>query len=81
MQLEKKRYPIVNQDVQDKLEHSRQQAQRQHLRTVRCPVCGFYLLDVYSRDHYLVRVKCQKCKFDDVIDIALFRQFRLREKL
>lgn len=43
------------------------------LRTVRCPNCGFYLLDVYGKDHCFVRVKCRKCKFNEVIDTALFR--------
>jgi len=29
-------------------------------------------------DHYLVRVKCRKCKFDDTIDTALFRTMSRR---
>jgi phage FluMu protein Com len=51
----------------------------ENLRAVRCPKCGFYLLDVCGYDHYLVRVKCRKCKFNDVIDTALFRTVRRRD--
>ena len=51
------------------------------LRMVRCPKCGFYLLDVYGYDHYYVRVKCRKCKFDEVIDTALFRTKQNKKRL
>ena len=48
------------------------------LRMVRCPRCGFYLLDVYGYNHYLVRVKCRKCKFNETIDTARYRTVRGR---
>ena len=60
-------------DLARKLEQSRKLAESRRLRTIRCPNCGFYLLDVYGTDHYLVRVKCRKCKFSETIDTALFR--------
>ena len=58
-------------------------ASTMQLRSIRCPICGFYLLDVYGHDHYLVRVKCRKCKFDQTIDTALFRtlQRKLRSQI
>ena len=28
---------------------------------------------VYGQDHYYIQVKCQKCKFAETIDTALFR--------
>ena len=65
-------------DARDKLERSMRLAEKERLRTIRCPVCGFYLLDVYGKDHYLVRIKCQKCKFDETIDTALFRTMKKR---
>ncbi len=68
----------TNPTVRDKLEQSKQLVQCRELRSIRCPVCGFYLLDVYGFDHYLVRVKCRKCKFDETIDTALFRTIQLR---
>ena len=64
-----------------KLEQSKQLAQGQQLRAIRCPLCGFYLLDVYGHDHYLVRVKCRKCKFADTIDTALFRTIRSKQRV
>lgn len=60
-------------ETERKLARSRAGAEKLQLRTVRCPRCGFYLLDVYGRDHCYVRVKCRKCKFSDTIDTALFR--------
>ena len=73
-----KEYVGENLVVQEKLERSRQFIQCRELRSIRCPICGFYLLDVYGFDHYLVRVKCRKCKFDETIDTALFRTLQLR---
>ena len=67
---------IVSAEIHDKLNQSRQLAQHLELRNIRCPICGFHLLDVYGYNHYLVRVKCRKCKFDEVIDTAYFRTMR-----
>ena len=60
-------------------ERSETDTQVEHLREVRCPKCGFYLLNVFGYDHYIVRVKCRKCKFNDVIDTALFRTLKRRD--
>ena len=51
------------------------------VRTIRCPNCGFYLLDVYGKNHYYIRVKCRKCKFNEVIDTALFRTMSRKRRL
>ncbi|MBR4743139.1 MAG: hypothetical protein IK082_02975 [Oscillospiraceae bacterium] len=67
-------------DVRCRLARSRALAGRKPERTIRCPNCGFHLLDVYGYDHCLVRVKCRKCKFSDVIDTALFRTARRGRK-
>ena len=63
---------IASTEIQNKLDQSKLLAQHLELRNIRCPVCGFRLLDVYGYNHYLVRVKCRKCKFDEVIDTAFF---------
>ena len=63
-------------DVQQKLAASRAGAEGHPLRTIRCPGCGFYLLEVFGHDHCYIRVKCRKCKFCDTIDTALFRTMR-----
>lgn len=60
-------------DVQERLAASRAGAEAKVLRTIRCPSCGFHLLSVYGQDHYYIQVKCQKCKFAETIDTALFR--------
>ena len=74
------RRPITAPEVLVKLEESKKLAQNKQLRAIRCPCCGFYLLDVYGRDHYLIRVKCRKCKFDETIDTALFRTVNRKKR-
>ena len=68
----------VGPEVIWKLEQSKEAVRHKELRTIRCPDCGFRLLDVYGKDHCYVRVKCRKCKFSDTIDTALFRTVRRR---
>ncbi len=63
----------LSPETRRRLELSEAGARGRTLRTVRCPVCGFRLLEVYGTEHSYVRVKCRKCKFCDTIDTALFR--------
>ena len=79
MQAVIERYTNTSPGLQSKLEQSKRAAETLQLRTIRCPRCGFYMLDVYGHDHYLVRVKCRKCKFDETIDTALFRTMRSKK--
>ena len=74
------RHVTAGPDLQEKLEQSRKLAEQESPRTIRCPSCGFYLLDVYGQGHYLIRVKCRKCKFDETIDTALFRTMRSKNR-
>ncbi len=67
------RYRIVEEQTLRKLEESKAAAESQTIRSIRCPQCGDYLLDVYGHGHYLIRLKCRKCKFCETIDTALFR--------
>ena len=76
MQTAYKPYENAAPDLQNKLDQSRKLAESQELRMIRCPRCGFYMLDVFGYDHYLVRVKCRKCKFNETIDTALFKTIR-----
>lgn len=73
------RYSKPDAAVLGKLEQSRLGAEKLVRREIKCPNCGFYLLDVYGRDHHYTRVKCRKCKFNDVIDTALFRTARFKQ--
>lgn len=67
-------------EVAEKLRRSREAAEGLPLRMIRCPNCGFYLLQVYGHGHYLLNVKCNKCKFHQIIDTALFRTMRPRRQ-
>ena len=71
---------ITGEELRTRLELSREGAKAQPIRSVKCPECGFYLLDVSGRDHYYIRVKCRKCKFDEIIDTALFRTMRPKQE-
>ena len=64
--------------AQWKLDQSRALAETMILREIKCPNCGFHLLDVYGREHVVTRVKCRKYKFNEPIDTALFRTIRSR---
>ena len=81
MQLVIERLVTAGPELQQKLEASRAGAEGEQLRTIRCPSCGFYLLDVYGHGHYYIRVKCRKCKFDETIDTALFRTMKQRQRI
>ena len=74
------RHVTAGPELEQKLAASRAGAKGEPLRTIRCPSCGFYLLDVYGHGHYFIRVKCRKCKFDDTIDTALFRTMKQRQR-
>ena len=63
-------------DLEAKLAMSREGMKAKRLRTIRCPNCGFYLLEVVGHDHYYISVKCRKCKFNEPIDTALFRTIK-----
>ena len=76
MQAGAEHYSRAIPGLQEKLAQSLAGAEKLERREIKCPNCGFYLLDVYGRDHHYTRVKCRKCKFNDVIDTALFRTIR-----
>ena len=73
-------YRSERMDVPEKLKRSKEAAEGIPVRAIKCPICGFYLLDAYGSGHYLIRIKCRKCKFDEVIDTALFRTMRPRRQ-
>ena len=71
---------IMSAEVQDKLDQSKLLTEHLEVRVIQCPVCGYRLIDVFGYDHYLVRVKCRKCKFEEVIDTAYFRTMQKKRK-
>ena len=44
-------------ELLNKLALSQLAAEELIKREIKCPVCGFYLMDVYGRDHHITRVK------------------------
>ena len=70
--------PVPDWEV--KLAKSKAGAEHLELRHVVCPFCSYPLLEVYGREHHYTRVKCRKCKFNDVIDTALFRTMHLSRR-
>lgn len=75
------RYGTMDPDLLACLEECQEQMEYDLFRTVRCPRCGFSLLTVQGRDHYIVQLKCRKCKFNEPIDTALFRTVKVRGAL
>ncbi len=45
-------------------------------RTLRCPRCGHRLVDVAAGTSGSIRIKCRKCKFQGILDLARFRKQR-----
>ena len=72
------RFRPLSPEAEEKLLFSKRAAETLERRDVKCPQCGFRVLEVYGRDHHITRVKCQKCKFNDIIDTALFRTVKVR---
>lgn len=68
----------ISKSAQWKLDQSKVMAESLILREIKCPKCGFHLLDVYGHEHTVTRVKCQKCKFNEPIDTGLFRTIKTR---
>lgn len=73
------RHILSPEELEQRLNASQAGTEGRPLRSIKCPVCGHYLLDVYGHDHSYVRVKCRKCKFDEVIDTALFRTMKKQQ--
>jgi|GEM_PF-2576733 len=68
----------VSFDVQEKINMARKQSETLELRNVKCPICGYKILEVFGYGHYIMKIKCQKCKFNDVVDVACFRTMKTR---
>ena len=78
MQTTIERYSKPVPDLQERLAQSRAGAEKLELREIKCPNCGFYLLDVYGRDHHYTQVKCRKCKLEEPLNLAYFRRIKKR---
>ena len=71
-----KRYGNPSVEVLRKILKSKQEAEMLPKRTIRCPICGFKLEEVYGYGASYVQVKCRKCKFEQPLNLAYFRRMR-----
>lgn len=60
-------------EVWAKILWSQEEAEELPERELKCPICGFPVAKVFSHSGY-VDVKCRKCKFAGVLNLAYFRR-------
>lgn len=63
-----------SEEVLEKLELSRQEAEELDKKELTCPICNFRIAGVYSDKAGHLEVKCRKCKFEGIINLAYFRR-------
>ena len=62
----------VSDEVRQKAELSRKEAEEFIERELKCPVCGYIVGVAYSDSKGHLKIKCQKCKTISVINFAYF---------
>ena len=62
----------VSEDIRQKAELSRKEAEEFIERELKCPVCGYTVGVAYSDSKGHLKIKCQKCKTISVINFAYF---------
>ncbi|MCD8067530.1 MAG: hypothetical protein LUE87_01300 [Lachnospiraceae bacterium] len=70
------KYPAPDEDIVDKLLRSRREVEEMSERELRCPVCNYLIAGVYGDKSGHIRIKCRKCKFDGVLNLAYFRRMK-----
>ena len=68
-----KKYPMPSEAVLKKLELSEREFLRKGRRVVRCPQCGYRIIDGTEERYGTVQVKCNKCGFSGPLSLRLFR--------
>lgn len=69
-------YGIPKPETWEKVLLSQAEAEKLPKRELKCPICGFPVARVFSHSGY-VDVKCRKCKFSGVLNLAYFRRQKL----
>lgn len=67
---------MPEQSVIDKIQRSGHEVEGMQEQELRCPVCRFRIAGVYGDRSGHIRVKCRKCKFEGVLNLAYFRRMR-----
>ena len=70
------RYGKLTPEVAEKIRKSREEVKKLKSRTLRCPVCGFRLEEIYKLTSGYVQVKCRKCKLEEPLNLAYFRRLK-----
>lgn len=70
------RYGQLTSEVAEKIRKSREEVKKLKSRTLRCPVCGFRLEEIYELTSGYVQVKCRKCKLEEPLNLAYFRRLK-----
>lgn len=70
------RYGQLTPEVAEIILKSREEVKKLKSRTLRCPVCGFRLEEIYELTSGYVQVKCRKCKLEEPLNLAYFRRLK-----
>ena len=68
------RYGKLTPEVAEIILKSREEVKSLKGRTLKCPICGFRLEEVYEIASGYVHVKCRKCKLEEPLNLAYFRR-------
>lgn len=74
----KRRFSSPSPEVARRLRQSKEHADSMKKRAIACPICGLHLVDAYGHEG-IISAKCKKCKFDDPLDLALFRTMQKKK--
>lgn len=75
------RYGHLTPEIEQKILKSRQEIQEMKGRSLKCPVCGFRLEEIYGITAGYVHVKCRKCKLEEPLNLAYFRKLKSKTML
>ena len=70
------RYREFSPEILEKLELSRQAAEKDETREMRCPRCGFLVQIISVSQKEVVYIKCQKCTFAAPLSPVHFRRMK-----
>ena len=70
------RYGQLTPEVAEIILKSREEVKSLKARTLKCPICGFRLEEVYEIASGYVHVKCRKCKLEEPLNLAYFRRIK-----
>ena len=71
-----RRYGKITPEVAEIILKSREEVKSLKGRTLKCPICGFRLEEVYEIASGYVHVKCRKCKLEEPLNLAYFRRIK-----